>query len=71
MKCPFGDSSNIMDVPVAFEIRAEAGAFQPVVKAVNVVARWFSLPKHEDVNEAERQRHAAKISEVKMLISMR
>src|SRR5665213_1258404 len=39
------------------KIRGEAGAFQPIVEAVNVVARWFSLTKHEDVNEAERQRH--------------
>ena len=38
------------------KIRGEAGAFQPIVEAVNVVARWFALTKHEDVNEAERQR---------------
>jgi hypothetical protein len=40
------------------KIRGKAGAFQPVVEAVNVVARWLSLTKNEDVNNAKRQRHS-------------
>ena len=43
-------------VRLLFRVRAKTWPAQPKIKAIHVVARWFTLPENKDVNGAQRQR---------------